>query len=117
MDIIVHVLIPLESIVQVNYYYTKTSYSNSFISTDVVNCTNWSVRLVDGESGNEGKVEICIDGIWMTAEANYWSYSSAKIVCRQLGYYDNCKINWLYDSEYFSLLCRVSSYHRYNLEN
>ena len=48
---------------------------------------------MDGESDNEGKVEICIDGIWMTTEANYWSYSHAKIVCRQLGYYDNCKIN------------------------
>ena len=82
----------------------NTSYNTFFISTDVVNCTNWSVRLVDGESDNEGKVEICIDGIWMTTEANYWSYSHAKIVCRQLGYYDKCKINVLYDSEYFSIL-------------
>ena len=53
---------------------------------------------MDGESDNEGKVEICIDGIWMTTGANYWFYSHAKIVCRQLGYYDNCKINISYDS-------------------
>ena len=29
----------------------------------------------------------------MTTEANYWSYSHAKIVCRQLGYYDKCMIH------------------------
>ena len=47
---------------------------------------------MDGESDNEGKVEICIDGIWMTTDANYWFYSHAQVVCRQLGYYDKCNI-------------------------
>ena len=99
MDIIVYVLILQESIVQVKLTTIfNTGYNNSFISTDLVNCTNWSVRLMDGESDNEGKVEICIDGIWMTTDANYWFYSHAKIVCRQLGYYDKCNITILYDN-------------------
>ena len=67
---------------------------------------------MDGESDNEGKVEICIDGIWMTADTfhyyyfwfvhYYWTYTHAKIVCRQLGYYDICKIN--NDSNHFNML-------------
>ena len=59
-----------------------------------MNCSNWSIRLTDSETDNEGRVEICTDGIWMTIDATYyytWSYNEAKVVCRQLGYYDQCK--------------------------
>ena len=55
-----------------------------------MNCSNWSIRLTDSETDNEGRVEICTDGIWMTTY-NTWSYNEAKVVCRQLGYYDQCK--------------------------
>ena len=58
-----------------------------------MNCSNWSIRLTDSEADNEGRVEICTDGIWMTIDATYytWSFNEAKVVCRQLGYYDQCK--------------------------
>ena len=48
-----------------------------------------------GESDidNEGKVEMCIDGIWMTTLASSWSYSNAQVVCRELRYNDTCKVN------------------------
>ena len=116
MDIEEHVHRVQESIVQVKILlHTNSNSIPLIISTDVVNCTNWSVRLVDGESDNEGKVEICVDGIWMTTEANYWSYSHAEIVCRQLGYYDKCKIN--VETVHYHLHCRVSCYQRYVLEN
>ena len=50
------------------------------------------MRLTDSETDNEGRVEICTDGIWMTINTRYtWSYDEAKVVCRQLGYYDQCK--------------------------
>ena len=48
---------------------------------------------MDGESDNEGKVEICIDGIWMTTPVSSWSYSNAQVLCKQLGYNDACKVN------------------------
>ena len=58
-----------------------------------MDCSNWSIRLTDSETENEGTVEICTDGIWMTIDTAYytWSYNEAKVVCRQLGYYDQCK--------------------------
>ena len=57
-----------------------------------MNCSNWSIRLTDSETDNEGRVEICTDGIWMTIDASRftWSYNESKVVCRQLGYYDQC---------------------------
>ena len=60
-----------------------------------MNCSNWSIRLTDNETDNEGRVEICTDGIWMTIDTTHWyhtwSYNESKVVCRQLGYYDQCK--------------------------
>ena len=60
-----------------------------------MNCSNWSIRLTDNETDNEGRVEICTDGIWMTIDATHWyytwSYNESKVVCRQLGYHDQCK--------------------------
>ena len=59
-----------------------------------MNCSNWSIRLTDSETDNEGRVEICTDGIWMTIDTTNWyytwSYNEAKVLCRQLGYYDQC---------------------------
>ena len=56
-----------------------------------MNCSNWSIHLTDNETDNEGRVEICTDGIWMTIDNYTWSYNEVKVVCRQLGYYDQCK--------------------------
>ena len=63
------------------------NYLTFIIYSDVINCSNWAVRLID-----EGRVEICTDGIWMTVDTVYssWTYNEAKVVCRQLGYYDEC---------------------------
>ena len=47
------------------------------------------MRLRGGSTPNEGRVEICMNGIWGTV-CNYnsdWSSDdNAKVVCRQLGY-------------------------------
>ena len=48
-------------------------------------CTNHTIRLVGGWSSNEGRVEICINGVWGTVCDDYWVSSDARVVCRQLG--------------------------------
>ena len=48
-------------------------------------CTNHDVRLVDGSSSSEGRLEICLGGFWGTVCDNQFHNADAKVVCRQLG--------------------------------
>lgn len=44
------------------------------------------MRLVDGVTSYEGRVEICYDGVWGLVCDNTWNYYDAAVVCRQLGF-------------------------------
>ncbi|XP_019851371.1 PREDICTED: scavenger receptor cysteine-rich domain superfamily protein-like isoform X2 [Amphimedon queenslandica] len=74
--------------------YTLQTYG--YLCSIVVNCSAGMTTL---GGDNEGRVEICTDGIWTTIDARYWNYNNAKVVCRQLGYYDTWSVaitdtNW-----------------------
>lgn len=45
------------------------------------------VRLVDGVSMYEGRVEVCTNGEWGTVCWRNWNNQEAMVVCRQLGFY------------------------------
>ena len=69
MDLIVH--------------YIKSFHYNVLVP---VNCQDGDVRLVEGSSAHEGRVEVCIRQRWGTVCHNHWSTSDGQVVCRQLGY-------------------------------
>ena len=45
-----------------------------------------SLRLAGGTGVNEGRVEICGNGLWNFVCGTFWGPVDAQVVCRQLGY-------------------------------
>ncbi|XP_019861855.1 PREDICTED: neurotrypsin-like, partial [Amphimedon queenslandica] len=52
------------------------------------NCTDYTVRLVDGATAREGKVQICLNRVWGAfCKRDNSNYNvDANIICRELGY-------------------------------
>ena len=56
-------------------------------------CTEGDVRLAGGETGMEGRLEVCHNQIWWAvSSSSYWDYRDATVVCRHLGYPADCKL-------------------------
>lgn len=49
-------------------------------------CSEGDVRLLDGATTWEGRVEVCKDNMWSTVCDNGWTIADARVVCRQLGF-------------------------------
>ena len=58
----------------------------SHCSLSYAACCEGEVRLEDGSVFNEGRVEVCVDGIWGTVCNDYFASIDASVVCRQLGF-------------------------------
>ena len=74
--------------------YVITPSKGIFISTVSISfqCTpNGAVRLVNGTTLQEGRLELCIGSNWSTVCNDHWGESDSRVVCRQLGYNENGK--------------------------
>ncbi len=64
------------------------SFLYDFIPPVGGNCTFGDMRLVGGDDKYEGRVEICVSGEWGSVCDEGWSFTDARVACRQLGYSD-----------------------------
>ena len=49
-----------------------------------------------GKDDNEGRVEVCMRGLWGTICDNHWGVFEATVVCKQLGIEGSKSMNKLY---------------------
>ena len=52
----------------------------------IIDCIERALRLVDGSSYNEGRVEVCSNGRWGTVCGDGWTERETALVCSRLGY-------------------------------
>ena len=61
-------------------------HSCSCLSTNVVCSSDWDIRLVNGANQREGRVEVCLNGVWGSVCDDSWDDDDAGTVCTGLGY-------------------------------
>ena len=63
-------------------------------------CSDGDVRLINGTTSYEGRVEICYNGIWGSICDSSWDDWDAAVVCLQMGFQGTSMYAWLYHVAY-----------------
>ena len=59
-------------------------------------CLEGSVRLADGDIGQEGRLEVCLGGVWGSVCGDGWDQTDAHTICEQLDLGDGGQSKSLY---------------------
>ena len=70
-------------------------------------CEEGAVRITDGLIENEGRLEVCVNGVWGSVCDDGWDKTDAHVACQQLGF-SELGINDTYVSDAV-LLCYIQS--------
>ena len=57
-----------------------------FITTEPGECDDGKVRLMNGTIEQEGRAEVCVNGIWSSICGYSWSQTDGYTICKELGY-------------------------------
>lgn len=49
-------------------------------------CDDWDLRVMDGSSVREGRVEVCFNQAWGTICNEHYGVADAQILCSQLNF-------------------------------
>ena len=80
-----------------------------------MNCTDGDVRLVGGQTDNEGSVQICYNNAWTyLCSGWYWYTTEANVLCGQLGFSSYGKITKLVIYIYICIGSVAYSYNQFN---
>ena len=67
----------------------------------VASCQHGALRLVNGGTSNQGRLEICIYSVWGTVCDDSFDTNDARVACRQLGYeVDNGQSKLHYNTDF-----------------
>ena len=72
-------------------------HSMSLLPPATTQCSDGAVRLVGGKIEQEGRVEVCLKGVWGSVCHSQFTMNDVYISCSYLGYHGN--------SESFNTLC------------
>ena len=56
------------------------------LSFPLAECAEGDIRLANGRTPHEGRVEICRSNVWEQLCTLGWDVNDAKVACRELGY-------------------------------
>ena len=59
-----------------------------YFNSDPGLCVEGSVRLADGVIEKEGRVEVCVNGVWGSVCDEGWDSTDSHMICIQLGHPD-----------------------------
>lgn len=79
-------------------------------------CDDGDIRLENGYTPNEGRVEVCFNEVWGTVCNDDWDAydGNAAVVCRQLGYTVEVKWNTMDDKTCYGMLANIDLDFYYN---
>ena len=66
--------------------YTTTNTRSLFCDAHAAGCTNGDIRLVNGTSNRNGRLEVCYNNAWGTICQNRFFAVDAGVACGQLGF-------------------------------
>jgi len=69
----------------VHYKLNLSMFGFSLAALVITNCTEGDIRLVNGPTNFEGRVEVCHNNKWGTVCDNSWNADDGIVACRQLG--------------------------------